>query len=468
MKRLLSAAALLILLALSASAHAKFEAYVENVPAPAEVKPETAEVQAELETLVDQIVKGGTWAPSAFYSGFGGSGVIYYATPAEMIASLSASYPYLSSALKDRVKAYLAADIEQHPPHSTATYSSLVGATLGSLAGTRREYFAVNPDQSVNMWPPPTVHPVVLHAVWLYSHRLSTWTYATEHYADLKPLYDSIKTGGGAKTYADLAAIIGFARIARQIGKTEDYADALALAETSFGKAQDYAAFAAEAAAQHFATLDPHMYPEATFFASVRPLVLLYFAPDVGRFLRDEVLPAARAHAEKLGKDIPLWWLTAPGMSHGENLYALPHISFTGMMLRSYVLGEPTASLLGYLDTPERKADLYHVQKLVAVIENYNPTGSPVDGGVDAGDGTGGTGAGDASTLPDGAPNTGGSGAAAAPASGKSDGGCGCRIGAVGQRDSRALWFAVLVIGASFRRRIKGGTASVAAPPPMV
>jgi uncharacterized repeat protein (TIGR01451 family) len=104
--------------------------------------------------------------------------------------------------------------------------------------------------------------------------------------------------------------------------------------------------------------------------------VAVHFDRDVGAFLRENCLADVTAYLGEIAHDVPLWWLTAGALSHGENAYATPEISWTVFMLHAYVLDTSVEELQEYLDAPDRMGDLLYIQKLVGVLEKQ-PNLSP-------------------------------------------------------------------------------------------
>ncbi|MBI4100117.1 hypothetical protein HY439_00025, partial [Candidatus Microgenomates bacterium] len=362
---------------------AVYENYVNNILSPATITTETQGVQQELETKVAEIVSLGHMAPTIYFIGLG-QNPIFYTTPAETIYTLSTAYPYLSASLKTSVKSYLDQEIVNYPPHSTGYYPPNNGK-VSNFVGAKREYFTPNPNQSFNFWPGPAVHISALYAVWLYSQNTGDWTYVNNNYTSLKSRYTSFKTGGAINSYPELAGVVGFARIAQHQGNTADYNDALAFAESGFAAGVNLDQFLATAKTNYPNTGMDFTTP--LFLFSKMPTAA-FFNRDIGTFLKDKASTQASAYAAQITSNVPLAWLVGPSLVQGEHAYATPEISWTYFMLRSYVLNDSAAVLKGYLDKPDRKGDLFYIQKLVATIEapstggtvTPTPTPTPASG----------------------------------------------------------------------------------------
>jgi uncharacterized repeat protein (TIGR01451 family) len=194
------------------------------------------------------------------------------------------------------------------------------------------------------------------------------------NYTALKAIYTPLRSTNTITNYADLAGVIGFARIAQHLGHTADYTDATAFLTTGYTQGANFNQFLATARARF--PNAAHQYTTPIFFASrvgYHTAIALQFNRDLGEFLAANAQPIILSYTQSISKNLPLWWLTAPAYSHGENAYAPPEISWTNFMLHAYVLRDSTDQLLGYLDAPDRKGDLLYLQKLIAVLDNSAP-----------------------------------------------------------------------------------------------
>ncbi len=338
-------------------------------------------VRGELESRVAEMVNLGHMAPTLYFNGLGGGGTssggpaIFYTTPNETIYTLSAAYPYLSPALQGQVKAYLANEMRAYPPYSQGYYSPNAGK-VSELKGASREYFTPNPNESFNFWPGISVHVSVLYSLWLYSDNTGDWSYVTTNYNALKSIYTNFKSQNNAiASYPELSGVLGFARIAQHLGQTQDYNDAWALAQQGFTSGANFNQFRTNAGSRYPA--GGGAYTAQVFMFNRNPIAL-HFDRDIGLLLRDHAASQVAAYTAEVNHNLPVWWLTGVAMSHGENAYATPEISWTNFMLHAYVLDTPINQLVSYLDAPDRKGDLLYIQKLVAVMEASDaPSSTP-------------------------------------------------------------------------------------------
>lgn len=364
-----------LLLSLSAlgnseCASASTEDPVNTIPQPVEITADTVDIQQQLELYVDEMINLGHMAPTMYSIGLGGRPTIFYATPSETIYTLSAAYPYLSDDLKTRVKTYLDNELNLYPPHNTGYYGPNAG-NFSDFAGTHREYFIQNPEQTYNFWPGINVDPSVLYALWLYAHNTNDWDYVTTHYNSLRSIYTLTKSDGNINSYPELSGVIGFARIAQHLNHTTDYNDAWNFAQTGLDAGRDFNQFLAMAqqrypARSHEYTTQPFLFHRQESYTMV---IATHFNRDIGIFLQNNAQPAVAGYTNQIEDDVNLWWLTDVGMAWGENAYATPEIAWTNFILHAYVLDTPLEELKGYLDAPTRRGDLLYIQKLVATIE---------------------------------------------------------------------------------------------------
>jgi uncharacterized repeat protein (TIGR01451 family) len=336
---------------------------------------QTYNIWRELESRVAEMVSLGHMAPTLYFNGLGGGGTnlggaaIFYMTPGETIYTLSAAYPHLSPPLQVQVKAYIDDELQTYPPHTQGSYPPSAG-TVSDLVGAHREYFMPNLYQSFDFWPGVPVHVSVLYSLWLYSYNTGDWSYVMDNYDVLASIYADFRSGGGITSYPELSGVIGFARIAQHLGHTGDYEDAASCAQDGFMNAADFDRFLAIARSGYPA--GNHAYTTPVFMFNRNP-VALHFDRDIGMFLLGHAASAVGAYVEDISRDVPLWWLTGVALSHGENAYATPEVSWTGFMLEAYVLDVPIEQLRHHLDAPDRRGDLLYIQKLVAMIEALGP-----------------------------------------------------------------------------------------------
>lgn len=335
--------------------------YINNLPSKTTLSAEKQSVQQELERVVQEIVQLGHLAPT-LYQWRLGEADLYYLTPSDTLYALSISYPYLSPGLQNSLKSYLANEIVQYPPHSTAMYDNMSCCDQTKFKGARREYFPSDINTNFNIWPGPTIHPSVLYSIWAYSYYTNDWSYAQQNYSAIQSLYQSQQS-----TYPDIAGVIGFGRIAKHLDRMDDYNTAVFQLNQVLTANAQFSQFEQEARSR-YVTSGAHNFV-VPLFQTNNKSKSFHFNRDLGLLLKNTAKNQATNFAQELCSDVPLCWLTAPGISHGENMYAPPEVSWTYMMIEGYVNGASTQKLQTLLDRPDRKGDLFYIQKLVMALE---------------------------------------------------------------------------------------------------
>jgi uncharacterized repeat protein (TIGR01451 family) len=109
----------------------------------------------------------------------------------------------------------------------------------------------------------------------------------------------------------------------------------------------------------------------------LRAPVFFSLVPEVGDYLRDTNLDAVTNYLDILTDYYDgeyLWCLTRLGIQkeEGESSFHGPELAWSVFLTKAYVEEKQQSELLDYLDRAWGVGDLYHLQKLVAVIETTN------------------------------------------------------------------------------------------------
>lgn len=204
----------------------------------------------------------------------------------------------------------------------------------------------------------------------------------------------------GRRTYGDVAGMIGYARLARQLAERDPqaYGADARRAETAagavIGEVADlgYPAMYRMAWAL-FGQKGQHdwMYPPFHLRRDNDFTTSCLFCPELGRLLRDTSLEAVREHLASYEQraNTRAWFLSygdqirdsvntsvslAGGGGEGtggENSFMPPEFGWTIYMLQAYVLQAPPEQLRLWIDIPWAIGDLYHVQRLVAAVRAH-------------------------------------------------------------------------------------------------
>lgn len=347
---------------------AAYEDYVTNIPSTSTINNETIPVQEELDRVIEEMLDAGHMKLTAYFLGLGGYPVMFYVTPSETIYTLSIAYPYVSSDLQSNLKTHIDNEISQFDPLQRGYYER-VCCKLSDWSGSNREYFDTT-SLTINFYGhEPPIDPSIIYTLWLYSYNTNDWSYISDHYNSIENLYDNI---GSIESYPELAGVVGFARIASHFEESKDYNNALNAAEQGFINASNFDQFLVTAE-QNYPNISSsyaqHGYTTPIFMYNRNPIAV-HFNRTIGDFLHDHALGQSAAYSDKILTDNPLVWLTAGGMTWGESAYTSPEIPWTYFMIRSYIAKDSTSDLKLVLDKPDRKGDLFYIQKLVATIES--------------------------------------------------------------------------------------------------
>jgi hypothetical protein len=351
------------------------------------VNPPPTSIPDDLQArLVDQVIQmehAGHLAPLALIGGIGfasgsnpwdlgraqyGPYTLEWLNPADTITALSQAYPLLPADQQQDLRTYLRAELDAYPIDAFeigGTYTSAKPAE-GSpyFRGTRRERFALPPDLTYNIWPP--LNPPIdnLYGLWAYANATGDWDYVRGRWATISALYTSFVAYGPPDSYGQIGGLIGFARIARQLGHDPEAQIAADLAARGLKAGTDFAAFAKTADSRR-----PNSH--ALSFA-----VFSYLTPEVGAYLHDhsrDTVAAYVADATAAG-NLPTWYLAwGEQTMGGENAFISPDVAWQIFLARAYILDDTAENLRHVLDQPWAIGDPYFIQKLVATIRASAP-----------------------------------------------------------------------------------------------
>jgi hypothetical protein len=234
-------------------------------------------------------------------------------------------------------------------------------------SGSARERYAVPFRGELNIWPPPAVSPAALYAVWLWSSNTGDWSYIQDNWDKANEIFKKL-TEDGIHYYADLAGYIGYARLAKGLGKDTEYQNALQAGQTTLDSLPGFASFV-DQANQTF--LDPR--DEKTGWSAP---VFFGLTLEVGQILRDTAGTEAAQYLEKLesGNGLRWWYITRVGIHGeiGESSYLSPMAAWSHFLAHAYITGESQEQLIAWLDRPWAAGDLYSVQKIVAALQSIS------------------------------------------------------------------------------------------------
>ena len=292
---------------------------------------------------------------------FRNHGNVYWHDPGELLYTMALAYPYLTPEMQSKAKKYMAAEMNRYPPLKNLPYGDSQRDWLND--GVQRETYDVPFRQNLNAWPPPAVHISSLYAVWLWSKNTGDWSYAQQNWTEAKEVFNNSK--GSLEYYADLAGVIGYARMAQHFGYTQDYNQALQAALAGMNAGLNFEAYKLRAEGQY-------KDPRGRITGWSAP-VFYGMTPEVGLYLREQLGEQVSSYLDsKLsGNGLRWWYLTRAGLQAevGETSYLAPSTAWSHFLAQAYIMGESQDSLRRWLDRPWGTGDLYSIQKVVATIQ---------------------------------------------------------------------------------------------------
>ena len=286
------------------------------------------------------------------------AGNIYWFDPGELVYTLSIAYPYLTDALKTRVRSYLAAEMARYPPLEPLPWATPIPWLNNGVA---RELYPVS--FRPNCWPPPDPPLSTLYALWAYARYTGDWTYVQNRWSQIDALFDRKK--GRVDSYAAISGAIGYARIAQHLGRTADANEGVQVAVQGMTAGLNFNAFRNTANARY-----PDPRDQQTGW---RAPVFFGLTPEVGRYISDTNRITATNYISNLTgpNGVFLWYLTRLGIQAeiGESSFHGPDLAWSVFLARAYIIGDTQETLRGWLDRPWGRGDLYFIQKIIATIE---------------------------------------------------------------------------------------------------
>jgi len=362
------------------------ESYVTEIESYPELMTAAADLRAELEAQVQDLVSGERYEPFIQMAGKK-QGYIYFLDPTEEAYILALAYPHLSSELQGQVRAYLEemwAEVSD-PLRSSFSYSN--------LTGRRRERYQVNNDAgeyAVENGRAFTTAPEErLYNLWGYAYYMGDWDFIVEHWEDISSVAHgidptAIQSGPPAALSVNrkVASLIGYARMADHLRQVypdnTDY-------QTEYQWAVEAAATALQTRLQWEEDHRPTGTPWSPQWMQEEGGYNVFMDTDWGRggqIARYEGLvpPIARALRDYAGDDIQLQnafidvvvpaqhlaWSFIP--NRGEIFSNLVHQARQVFLAKALLMQEDAEVLRDYLSHPWCRGDLYYIERLVWTI----------------------------------------------------------------------------------------------------
>jgi hypothetical protein len=305
----------------------------------------------------------------------------FFQHPSEAIRALALAYPHLpadlASRAQDRMRTELAAALKPEliPPDR----------------GRRRELYDIPPGDLCVLRPTIRTPIGRVEAVWLYGDRTGDWKPVETLWPAIRgvwakyaavPLKPDPKQGGHPDLNRTLAGCVAYARLADRFGKQsdgvrdeierlakfalDDYCKRAAVVAELLGRPTSKGDISNNPGRVLYYHLANH-YSKLTVFADLPPELARAFAtaaPAETRVLKTFV-----------AKLMPAYDLAFEERSvhYAENFIDLPDSDHGLFLAHAYLWKTDPDELARQTDVPWVKADLYHIEKLVAAIEARRP-----------------------------------------------------------------------------------------------
>jgi len=337
---------------------------------PASAQPMIDELRAEVQKVLD----AGPLAPlRTVYADVLDDPYFILWQPGRIITTLAMAYPHLTPEQQQKVRQYVRAELadENRAPWSPAGH-------IPPDQGARREIHTFNKplgwDRYWGMWGRSKPVIASIYGLWLYADRSGDWDAIRPHYERLVRFYSAKAAQGDL--YGTMGAHIGMARIARHFNDqpTLDAAVTAARAALEIGRSLEEVERRAE---QKYYR---ERYNERQRGRSYAGWFFLDMAPEIGRFLAENVKEAVLERHQSGMRRYPLFWLREVNYSGGrwtgdEGVGIPTELMAMLVPVERWVAGASAQTLAGYTrSTPIGIGDCYWLEMLVTAIEAAGTT----------------------------------------------------------------------------------------------
>ena len=349
--------------------------------------PDQDELIAELEAEVSKIVEAGHLRPGYMSHGLfdnssgntcGDNLGAYWSNSADTLYTLLMALPHLSSGLQQSVRAYLQSEYASYPPYQ---YNH-----VGWGGGAPREAFTMPPEIASDLDGPETKNftflnnggwnnegvwgrnPFAWYALWKYAEEfggagsiLSASQSAFWEEFNNQPS-DTLLLKMPLVHNAYIAGYTGYIELQKMAGQTpsnnisNELNHLKALRANNFTK--DTAYRLVTTGAPYCRTLNV-----ASNF--------MYMVPELAEYLRNNAFSKVNSALAEYETVAPYWFVTFFSGAYAENAIVPLYDAHSIFMAKALIMEETGDELAKYLDEPGfATGDLFHIQKLVATIEN--------------------------------------------------------------------------------------------------
>ncbi len=344
------------------------------------------DLKLKLEQEVQKIINSGHLAPFRALYGESQSHFFWY-RPYDVVYTLSLSYPYLNSSLKDGVKNYLRTEMQNYPIwYSNPNY--LNSAILNPDEGTKREPDLLPSGLRVREYPAWGLRgrPQLfgLYALWLYAQNTGDWNYIESNWNQIKDFYNSYRSET-SRYYSSIAGAIGVARMARQKPTPDLNFENSVLSDinTGFSNGLNFVQFGRNAESVYLWSSDA-VFRARMLEEAYLGFVFLDISPEIGRFmydnqaLRESILGISNPSEYSLTRGeyvFPLWYMVQSPMGSfyfDEGTGNPPDTRAMIFPIHAWIKKDSPSQLRRYLDVPDALiGDFYYIQNLVRTIEAH-------------------------------------------------------------------------------------------------
>lgn len=312
-----------------------------------------ADLKARLASEVRELISQ-RWQPLIFPPGkHPREAYRIFADPAETLFTLALAYPHAESDLQAGIRAYveqlgLAGDLPDKPS-----------------AGAVRSYYDIQPDKLFRLIDDIVRSDVArLYPSWFWAHATNDGSNIERNW----PRWKALVGRPANKMEEDcrnghVAGLIAYCRMAEHMKDRDAVAEGLASTRRALRERLRY-----EFAHTRGGVIAA-VPVSRSIFARWRHLT-----PEIGRILAHYAGPTHK-HLMSVYVDYhrPTWSLAwgVETMWRNESPFALPTMSSEIFAARAWILGEPADRLARVVDIPWCRADLFHIQKLVACVEAH-------------------------------------------------------------------------------------------------
>jgi len=315
---------------------------------------EASALRVRLDEAVSELVDGRVWTPFIVELGISKE-ERHFTQPSEALQIVSLALPHLSPPLRAKAMAYLRRLFAEGFPSDAPARS--------------RELYDLGPGMKNFQAQPLPAPRTDLYAAWAWAQYGDAWDEVLAREAELRKAFETLQPApidpksrdAGARCNAQIAALLGYARIMKKAGKEKDVDRALA------------------AAAELVTDRVHHERADSNFVREVRGAhsgsIPRYhdLVPEAAAMLRAFAPKELERNVRALSRQLPLWHQAfAERMAGGENYTHTPLLPRGLFAALADGLQAPPEELAARLDQPWCRADLYFIEKLTAVLRAYD------------------------------------------------------------------------------------------------